>query len=535
MRKTKFMKRIFKFFIILTIIRIISCTNDISGGSNQTDNAKIHISLNYESGKPVEKATLSIGTKEQIFDTISQNFNKIQISDNSIIEVKLNFDSTYIFEIRDDSGNASVTEINAKSLSETLNNITAILFPPGKISGSVQSDGLEGLVYVKGTVNYTSVDSKGVFTIPNLAPGIYSLCYISSENLYAKQETDSVIVVSGNTTTATFPQLWNHSGTIIINTASSGANISENLSNYPLLITLDSSNFNFSETQINGDDLRFFKNNQRLKHETAYFSSEEMKASIWVLIPTIYGNDSTQSISFMWGNSEAIYQNNLKGVFDSSNGFRGVWHFDKDFNDASSYNHPYNIYGEINLIKSEAIIKGIHLSNKNTYLRIDSNDCFDITGDITLSAWVKADSLSTYTWNDAIISKGSNCYSLSRATGKDVFAIHTMQEGQTNSKYADGFTQLNDLKLHFITGVKRKDSLHIYTDGIKEGSIYAPDNTALSSHPLIIGAKDTSTAIIDIFHGTIDEVRIGATARSDNWIKFNYETQKPNQKTVSFN
>ncbi|HEX2956321.1 MAG TPA: hypothetical protein VHO70_05800, partial [Chitinispirillaceae bacterium] len=58
-----------------------------------------------------------------------------------------------------------------------------------------------------------------------------------------------------------------------------------------------------------------------------------------VNVDTIYGNNSTQSITMSWGNAE---NNGLSGssvVFDTAAGFQGVWHLGETdgglFNDAT--------------------------------------------------------------------------------------------------------------------------------------------------------------------------------------------------------
>src|SRR5690606_32079229 len=49
-------------------------------------------------------------------------------------------------------------------------------------------------------------------------------------------------------------------------------------------------------------------------------------AAIWVKVDTIKGNNSTQKIRMHWGNGSAAAESNGAAVFDTANGFRGVWH-----------------------------------------------------------------------------------------------------------------------------------------------------------------------------------------------------------------
>jgi hypothetical protein len=55
----------------------------------------------------------------------------------------------------------------------------------------------------------------------------------------------------------------------------------------------------------------------------------------------------------------------------------------------------------------------------------------------------------------------------------------------------------------------------------------------VTTSPLAIGNKPGSSLPGDCFHGLMDEVRISNNARSADWIKLEYETQKANQTVVS--
>jgi biopolymer transport protein ExbB len=51
---------------------------------------------------------------------------------------------------------------------------------------------------------------------------------------------------------------WIYSQTITLDTTASGANVTEDVSKYPLAVLLDRSGFNFNQARTNGADIRFF-------------------------------------------------------------------------------------------------------------------------------------------------------------------------------------------------------------------------------------------------------------------------------------
>lgn len=527
-------KIVIKILALSFFLMILSCSNgsELSGGSNQTDNAKVQISAIYPNGDPAEGAVIKIrpvdyySTPNTIIDQADSIDSNGSVSFND-------WDSgIYIVEIRDTANQASLFKIELDSVYFD----TVTLFPCGSVKGNIETDGHGGTIYALGTENQTSVDSNGDFRFSNLAEfNNYSLKFISTDNEYLSQQLDSIKVVRDSTTEISFPSQWLYNRKCIINTSSSGVYIDDTLYNFPLLITLNSNNFNFDSVNMQGEDIRFFdSDNNLLKHEIEFLNTNSKNAAIWVLVPEIQPDNSNQYISIKWGNSLAKTVDFSGQVFNSSNNFKGVWHFNNTYNDATDLNNRGTSVGSASIDSLGVIGQGLHIYSNGSYVSINNESNFDITGDLTISAWVKPDSLSKYTWNDAVLSKGTSAYTLSRATGKDVLALTTFPNGGTNTISADGFTQLNDLKLHYITGVKRNDSLYIYTDGVLEGTVYQPNDIALNDHPILIGAKDTTTVPIDVFHGLIDEVRISDTQRSENWIKLSYENQRGNSSLLIF-
>ena len=153
---------------------------------------------------------------------------------------------------------------------------------------------------------------------------------------------------------------------------------------------------------------------------------------------------------------------------------------------------------------------------------------------MTLSAWIKVDSLSHLSWSDCIISKGttSRGYLLARANGKDSFSFK-VSTTKTIDYAADGTSDLDaDSDYHYITGVQTSDTIIYYFDGKEEARKYQPYQLEINDDKLHIGniiSLDESTLL-----GRIDEVRVINSARSSDWIKFSYENQKPNSAILTW-
>ena len=73
---------------------------------------------------------------------------------------------------------------------------------------------------------------------------------------------------------------WQYRKTLTFNNASQA----EDLTNFPALVSLDSSNFDFSATQFDGDDIRFVdaNNETSLSYEVESWDAGSQTAHIWV-------------------------------------------------------------------------------------------------------------------------------------------------------------------------------------------------------------------------------------------------------------
>jgi hypothetical protein len=115
------------------------------------------------------------------------------------------------------------------------------------------------------------------------------------------------------------------------------------VTNFPMLVRLDSSNAAdvFTGAKSGGADLRFRRmasqsseswTDHQLSYQIAYWDSAARKAEIWVLVDSLYPYDGEnmgpypQALYLYWGKPDAPARSNAAAVFDTANGFVGVWH-----------------------------------------------------------------------------------------------------------------------------------------------------------------------------------------------------------------
>ncbi len=323
---------------------------------------------------------------------------------------------------------------------------------------------------------------------------------------------------------------------ITINTAADGANVTGGVADFPLLVRLTSDNFDFTQTQNDGADVRFADSaGNWLTYEIERWDSTAGLAEIWVKVDTIYGNRDDQYIQMHWGNSGAADSSSASSVFAPAGKFLGVWHMDETpGTDASAADATGN-GNDLTIADMES---GDHVSGLAGYgLEFDGTDdhlirtslSSDISANMTYMGWVLVSSADAgdRLWEfpqDA--SYGIDC----RMITVDTIG-HDDAGGPGAKQRADEI--VSDGEWHHIAVVRSGSTYELIVDGTSDGSL---TGTAPTYTKALVGARSFNgdiTTRSSFFSGTIDELRIDTTARSSDWVKLCYETQKPNSAVIS--
>ncbi len=324
---------------------------------------------------------------------------------------------------------------------------------------------------------------------------------------------------------------WPLKTKIKLNTSTTGANISQNIYSIPILVQLTPNNFNdFNNTMSNGADIRFAKaNGTHLNYEIERWTnllSNKDTATIWVLLDTVFGNNDAQYIIMYYGNKLATSVSNGTNVFNSSNGYAGVWHFNDNFLDATN---NANNGTNVNTTSSLGMIGRGRTIGNNNYIEVAHNNSLNATTEFTLSAWIKPKNLAANPFM-GIINKGLSTYANYNLETKLTQAEVDFFDGTIGLESIGG--TLTNNNWYYISGIfnTNGDSLVVYVNGVLANKTTTTSNLTTNSDKLYIGTNDIASMFLD---GSLDEVIVSKTARTSSWIKLNYENQKANQKLVS--
>ncbi|HMB44431.1 MAG TPA: LamG-like jellyroll fold domain-containing protein [Candidatus Methanoperedens sp.] len=157
----------------------------------------------------------------------------------------------------------------------------------------------------------------------------------------------------------------------------------------------------------------------------------------------------------------------------------------------------------------------------NDYVDTGNAPGLNITGNITIEAWVKPERLETAHIVKKATRDSTDGYelSLSESTGKAYFRVNQKTSHNTYKLFSNSSYPLDGNTWVHLVGVYNRDQVQIYFNGNLENSMSGPTNILSNTDNLKIGGPDLSR----YFKGTIDEVRIWDRALSPEEIKASYD------------
>jgi WD40 repeat protein/serine/threonine protein kinase len=164
--------------------------------------------------------------------------------------------------------------------------------------------------------------------------------------------------------------------------------------------------------------------------------------------------------------------------------------------------------------------KVLSLDGTDGYVDCGNNWAFNITGSLTVSAWIKVNQFDgDY---NAIISKGEGAWRLLRHGSTD--HIQFAASGISNNVwgYIAGTVNVYDGQWHHLVGVYDGKAISMYIDGTLNVSEEATGHILMDDTPVFIGADDIEERH---WNGLIDSVRVYSYALSAERISEIYRDQ----------
>lgn len=297
------------------------------------------------------------------------------------------------------------------------------------------------------------------------------------------------------------------------------------LSNFPVLVALDSTRIDYATTAAGGTDLRFtLDDGTALPYEIENWDSAGT-SHVWVTLPTYTAYPAQTRIWMYHGNPAAANAQNASATWGTSH--IGVWHLDGDAVDSSGGARNGTNTGATGATGLSG--RAMAFTGTSTYIRLPDTMISDKTT-ATFEAWVKTSS------SDAgVIGWGNSAYPAAPASYVPTFyfgndgLLRAEQWHGASTPITTPSAQNNDEWKHLVLVVE-PNSQSLYVNGtlIQTSAVTASttSNTAnyiglafTSSWPATAGSWRGLT-------GLVDEVRFSNVARSSAWVQQTYQSMR---------
>jgi hypothetical protein len=359
---------------------------------------------------------------------------------------------------------------------------------------------------------------------------------------------------------------WKHRAGLVLDATWNGGVATD----FPLLVRLSGSAFPV-EARVAGEDIRFAGTDGiPLSYEIERWDSNARQAEIWVRMDTVR-SDTATALWMFWGNADAEDGSHGASVFDSAEGYAGVWHLHADSGsaspgmpDASAARNPGTFQGTAPVATGAAAIgKGVACDGVDQYLAT-SNLHFDPDA-FTLSLWFRttvaggklagfeSSRLGNGTYFDRQIwldDEGHLRFGVFppapaaiTAADSPFVRLGVVLPGEnpdmpdierilvTPAAYADG-------SWHQVTAVLSPAGQFLYVDGALAASDPGTVNAAAFPGYWRFGGGGLGNWVgrsdNEFYRGMIDEASVAMRARSAEWIRLAFLTQAPGSASLKF-
>ncbi|MBL8852829.1 MAG: DUF2341 domain-containing protein [Planctomycetaceae bacterium] len=317
---------------------------------------------------------------------------------------------------------------------------------------------------------------------------------------------------------------WKHSGSIWLLTTPEGADLPADakVEQFPVLVRLHRDFFDFAQAMPNGDDLRFsLRTGEQLAFQIEEWDAAGGVASIWVRVPIITGN-SRQEIKLHWGNPNAAPESDGTAVFNESNGYLSVWHMHDSVHDTTGT----LVNNDTGTTATQGVIGGARHFSENHGV---------FCGDTIPNYPTGSDSHGTEVWfrperpNSTLIGWGNE-----QGQGKVVMQYrsppHIRMDCYFSGGNVAGASRVPVGDWTHVVHTYRKGEARLYVNGVLDGTNVADGGPLQIQTParLFLGGWYNNYDFV----GDLDEVRVSHVVRSPEWVKLQFENQKPNQSLV---
>ncbi|MCH8550815.1 MAG: DUF2341 domain-containing protein [Natronospirillum sp.] len=319
------------------------------------------------------------------------------------------------------------------------------------------------------------------------------------------------------------------------------------LSGFPMLVSIDDNQI-ADAAQSSGADLFFTDNDgNRLPHEIERYDTGELEA--WVRAPALSATDETLFYIY-YGNDTAPDQQDVPGTWDDN--YRLVQHLQELGNqgtpllDSTSFGNDGSVTGASNrhpLYLTDGAINGARDHRGQTAesgterpsLTFPHTSSLDITETLTAEAWARVEPNQPTPNHNPILWKGSRIgwganYLFRIAVRSNTSITWGVTCGNNEAWFDGGAPVLDEWAHYAITFDGTTTRAYINGEQVATNTGCSGSTLNATSEPVKSGHAQQQGNSETYFRGGVDEVRMSAVARSQPWLRTQYNNiSAPNQ------
>lgn len=309
----------------------------------------------------------------------------------------------------------------------------------------------------------------------------------------------------------------------------------ENLTDFPVLVKLNSTRIDYAKTQNSGQDIRFTDSDGTtlLSYEIETWN-ESGDSFVWVKVPQINASSSTDYIYVYYGNAGASDAQAATSVWRSE--YKGVWHLKEtgagtasEYKDSTSNaNHGRGGGGTAGQIPSAntsgAIGTAQTFDGSNDYIALPDAASLYASGSFSVGAWVKRTgtpgTYGGYIFSDYEATGNQSSYSL-KITNANTVYFGWEYAGTEASATSAGTLALNTWA--FVVGTWDGTTKRIYINGSADGTNNMAHSRGDTGGASSIGRPGAFDGLY--CPANIDQVWLYSGALSAAWIAAQYKSE----------
>lgn len=277
-------------------------------------------------------------------------------------------------------------------------------------------------------------------------------------------------------------------------------------------------------TDLNGYDIIFTSDaagSTKLDHEIESYAHDTGVCVFWVRIPTVATASDTLIYVFYGNSSVTTSQQSIAGVWNSD--YTGVWHLPNGATLSTVDSKGAFNFTNVNSVAAVTgkLDGGAGTFYDVTYLKINGDAAFNTANWTAEAWWYRTGGPATY---------GNNILAHAQSTGA---AGHWALYGDAANKLVVdipwvkgevvvGGTTVPLNAWSHVVATKSGNTYTVYLNGASDGSASDASAPTVSGNVYAGGAE---AGIGNPLAGSLDELRVSATARSGDWVATSYNNQ----------